>query len=413
MRDFGFNLSHVSLVLCLTAMMASGAFAQWTAEQDQEYIKRFQVMFPPIDSLPDLDAYAAIARYDETFLESKLEAGIVKMPTDSSSLAWGWSYHMMSLNEMYRATGDLKYLRANLRVIRAVIDRRDDRQGVALWTGKTATAWGSNLYSGRGRCVFAVHTGMITYPMFDFLALAGSNPEFKKELGAESSTIRTIAGEAIAWHDRQWREGPEAGEGHYIGMDQEPVLEGIPLPGNRLSAMGRAMWTSWKLSGNTVHRDRALDIGRYIKHRLSKGEDGALYWPYALPVKPATETVRKEAIAAEDVSHGILTMSLPIMLAADGQVFSKEDMIRLGKTVKLGFGRLGGGVLLPNVNGNPGSGPGNIQSTARWLALTPFAPDTYGIISQFYLRNIPEPSPLDLALLIQHRPKEAVTSTEP
>ncbi len=402
------SLVPIPCIIGLLMGLSSDTFAQWSPEQDQDYIKRFHEKFKPVSPAPKLDDYANPARYDALYLGEPLKADIIKMGTDSSSLAWGWSYRMISLNEMYRHTRDPKYLQAHLEIIRAVIERRDDKQGVKLWTGKIATAWGSGAYAERGRAIFAVHTGVITHPIFDCLSLIKQEPhllkELRDELGDEFDTMRIAAEEAIAWHDRQWREGPAKDEGYYIGMDQEQGLEGKPLPGNRLSAMGRALWASWKLSGNTIHRDRALAIGRYIRNRISLGEDGAWYWSYALPSEPVSGIVKKDAIPGEDISHGALTMALPMILAAEGQVFNASDMARLGKTATQGFGRLGNGVLLAVVNGDPAPGPGNVQLPARWLQLTPFAPETYRIISEHYLNYIPTPGPLDMALLIIYRP---------
>ena len=173
----------------------------------------------------------------------------------------------------------------------------------------------------------------------------------------------------------------------------------------RLSAMGRSLWYAYKLTGEDVYRERALAIGRYIKHRLIPGPDGAYYWSYWLPLEPVTASIPKEEVNAEDVSHASLTMSLPILLAGENQVFSEADMRRLGKTVTEGFARLNNGVLFGTVNGNPGSNTDVVQIPGRWLRLTPFAREVYPRIADFYLNYQEKPGPLGLALLLRYKPE--------
>ncbi|RJP23042.1 MAG: hypothetical protein C4527_20880 [Candidatus Omnitrophota bacterium] len=381
-------------------LASSFASAQWSQEEDAAYAKRFHERFPQVSQPLAMKDYATPARYDELFMGEKLESALQELSNDTGSIAWGWSYRMMSLNEMFHATGDERYLQANVKAIQKILAARDDAKGIKLWTGKIAPAWGSDKYAERGRAIFAVHTGMITYPMFDCLLLAG-----KEKIGNEFDVILNMAQESLAFHDPQWRDGPGEGEGHYVGLDQENVMEGKPLPGNRLSAMGRALLFSWKVSGNRQYYERALALGRYIKNRLTLAADGAYYWPYWLPLEPVTQPEAKESINGEDISHGSLTMSLPILLASDKQVFSHEDMLRLGDTVTKGFARLDNGILFGDVTGNPKSNPALAQLPARWLLLTPFVQDVSPRISTFYLHYQPTPGPLDLALLLRYAVK--------
>jgi hypothetical protein len=375
--------------------------AQEPTGEDAKYVARFLDKHKKVQPAPLLDAYATVARYDKDFLGDNLAKALQNVSNDQGGIAWGLAYRMMSLNEMYRVTRDTKYLAANLNCIRAVIAVRDDKRGVKLWAGAIAPAWGSDKYAERGRAVFAVHTGMITYPILDFLLQAKGNPDSLSKLGDEYQTILTAAEEALAYHDRQWRDGPLEGEGHYIGMDQEYACDGKPLPGNRLSSMGRALWLSWKVTGNTTHRDRARALGFYIKRRLTPAPDGAYYWPYWLPLDPVKPASR-ESVSGEDSSHAALTLALPILLASEGEVFDEADMKRLGHTVLDGFGRLGGGILLGDITGKPGSSPDYVSTPVKWLPLAKYVPKVRDRIVAFYLNYQASPGPLDLALLLRH-----------
>lgn len=395
----------VALVTVTAAVLAAGscipAHGQWAATEEAAYVERFEERFPRVSRVPSIEEYASPARYDELFMGELYREGLEELESDASRIAWGWSYRMLSLNEMYRSTGDAKYLEANLEGIRKVIALRDDRVGIPLWTGEIVPAWGSAKYARRGRAVFAVHTGLITHPMLDFLLLA---EEARITLPkAEAAAILLAAEEALSVHDRQWRDGPADGEGHYVGLNQEDSLEGKSLPGNRLSAIGRALWISWKFTGNDVHRRRAIALGRYIRNRLTPAPDGAYYWSYRLPDKPVEGTAKKEAIRGEDVSHGALTMALPFLLASEGEVFTVEDMKRVGKTLQQGFGRLGDGILFGDVTGHPNSSPSLAQGPARWLPLCEFVPEVYDPIATFYVNYRPNPGPHDITYLIRYR----------
>jgi len=388
----------LSLVFVLVGV---SSFAQ--SPEDADYIKRFHERYPKVDPAPTLEEYATAARFDERFLGEKLDESleiIRAKANDQGNLAWGIAYWMIAYNEMYRHTGDVKYLVANRRAIEAVLSVRDDKQGVKLFTDETATAWSSDKYAKRGRAVFGVHTGMLVYPMLDWLLLVKEKPEVLSPESEAYATIRKEALEALAWHDRQWKNGPADDEGYYIMMNQEDNLDGKVKPGNRLSALGRALWAAYKLTGDEQHKDRAVRMGKYIKNRLSIGPDGAYYWEYWLPEAPPTNPVDPKTIKGEDSSHAQLTASFPLMLARDGEVFTQEDVHRFGLTVQHGLARLGNGILLGSVSGDPKYEPSYVSSPDGWIFPACTIPEAKAQLISFYLNYQPKPAALDLAALI-------------
>jgi hypothetical protein len=380
-------------------------------EPDQPYAERFVKAFPANAHVPTIEEYATQKRFDEQFLGDALDKTLTGINNDSAGIAWGISYLMMALNEMYQATGDLKYLHAMRKATAAVLDCRDDKRGVQLFTGQTAPIWSCLKYSERGRCAYAVHTGIITYPILDFLRLAASNSDMRTELGSEYDEMVRLIGQSLDFHDRQWSDGPNPGEGYYFGMDQEPSMDGKVIPANRLSSMGRALWLSSKLTNNTSHRNKAMRIARFIKNRLSRNtECDAYVWPYSLsrediPVEADGPGLKQRIGRGEDISHGSLTVSFLIMAANDGEIYSTTDMARFGRTVTRLIAPRNDGVLFSQIDGDQSSSPDKdlLSIPSRWLHLTPYCPEVYTRIQTYMLNYEPNPQPLDLALLLRYR----------
>ncbi|NUM56195.1 MAG: hypothetical protein HUU46_21350 [Candidatus Hydrogenedentes bacterium] len=402
-----FGLSPFAIVFAL-AVLSAPAQPPAPSPEDAQYIKKFREHYPKVEPAPTLAEYATAARFDDRFLGAKLDESIEIIKSkgnNQGNLAWGIAYWMIGYNQMYRNTHDPKYLDANLRCAETVLSVRDDKQNVQLFTGEIATAWSSDKYAKRGRAVFGVHTGMLVYPMLDFLVLVKERPEVLASDSDRYATIKKEALEALAWHDRQWRNGPADDEGHYIMMNQEDNLDGKVKPGNRLSALGRAIWTAWKLTGDEQYKDRALRMGRYIKRRLAIGPDGAYYWPYWLPEGLPENPVDPKEIKGEDSSHAQLTISFPLMLAQDNEVFTQDDVKMLGVTVRNGIARLSAtpetmGVLLGSVTGDTNFAPSYVSSPDGWIIPALTNPEAKESLLAFYLDYQPNPAALDLAALI-------------
>lgn len=394
----------VLMVMMLACAYGAGAAqAENTAPQDpdQGYVEQFLEKNPLVENPPELTEYATAARYDERYLGEYLDKQLKNVSNDNGGIAWGLAYYMISLNEMRRATNERKYLEANRRCVNAVMDATDDKRGKTLWTGRVVPAWGCDKYAQRGRAVFAVHTGIIVAPILEFLQLAKKDDAFLAELGAEYAAILQGALVALAVHDRQWRDGPGPGEGHYIGLDQEDVLENKPLPANRLNAMGWALWRAWEITGDTQHRDRAVALGHYFRNRLTLS-DGAYYWPYSLPEKAIAPGTAEGDPPGEDTSHGGLTMTLVYALADAEQVFDTEDMRRFARMVTQGLARRGDGILISRINGEAGLSPDYIGAPSKYLPLARVNAEVRDRIVPYYLRYRPNPAPIELAHLLRY-----------
>lgn len=383
-------------VLIFVLVFAATSFAA----TDAGYIAKFDAAFPKRSETITLDQLATPKIYDRRFLNEDLDAAIHNLTNDGGPLAWGASYRMLSLNEMYRATSDVKYLRANLRLISAVMAARDDRTGTENFKGEVLPAWGAGHYSSRGRTVFLVHTGMIAYPILDAISLARHSENVPRQLKAQFEAMLGPIVASVKLHDRQWKEDSN-GEGYYIGMDEESVMEGRVQPANRLSAMGRALWIAWLLTHDEQYHHKCVAMGLYIKHRLTLGNDGAYYWPYRLPDNPTTRPASRQSVKGEDDSHGALTVAFPIMLADAHEVFDEIDMKRFGATFVHGIARTDG-VLFGDVTGSANSVPDRAKAPARWIRLAPYAGEIKKPILNFYLTRQKPLNPIETALLIRY-----------
>lgn len=369
---------------------------------DQVYRERFEKQFPPLAAPADARSYLAIERYEGLFMRQWLCSEPEGISNERGELAWSLAQYMISLNEMYEATRDPKYLRANLGCARAVLEARDDVRGDTLWTGDVAPVWGSSKYSADGRSAHLVHTAQIAIPILKMLWLIRESKLEDVISAAESDSIAALLRESLDFDGWRWRNGPGEGEGYY--KEDSPTAPG-PQPANCLASMSEALWWSWKLTGNAGHHERALALARFIKNRLVLGPEGEYLWPHDLPLRFSPEKGYPRGIPYEDIGHGGLLVSLAVLLATQGEVFEAADLERFGETVLKGFSRLGEGVLLGRIDGTARSAPNSVRNSALWLRLCPFSPEVYDRISAFYLTYVKHPVPLDLALMIRYAPE--------
>ncbi len=119
----------------------------------------------------------------------------------------------------------------------------------------------------------------------------------------------------------------------------------------------------------------------------------------------ARKTNTCEARVIQPADHGQLTIAFPLLLARDGEVFTREDVEHLGLTVCHGLGRLGGGVLLGSVTGDPKFAPSYVSNPEGWIVPACTNAAAKDMLIAFYLNYQPAPSALDLATRIALKAK--------
>lgn len=242
--------------------------------------------------------------------------------------------------------------------------------------------------------IFAVHTGMITLGMVNFVRLVyetptlRANPRYK----AKADEYLTAVEEAIAVHDWEWREDGR-GFGYYVWPKGQPAqFDGSELPANQFLAPARTLSQLAVITGNPSYRDRTAKMARTFKNDLRVDAGGAYiwsYWPtwgriyqgYMKTGNPESDVSLYRptyccARQIEDISHGHIDVdfaALAFRNHLDAQLFNGEDMARLARTFTQN-------VLTTRANGSPTvwsnvNGAGVKESlvwevlSAGWMAL--------------------------------------------
>ena len=139
------------------------------------------------------------------------------VPADGGQLAWGESYLLAALVEMFAVSHDPGHA-ASVVAIGDWLDRgRDDRNGRRdEIRQRVLPAWSSERYSKGQRYTWAVHTGMIAAPLARFAAIVRSDPTLRARWGTEADRLLRVAEEAVAPFDEDFRSGPGPDEGHLV-----------------------------------------------------------------------------------------------------------------------------------------------------------------------------------------------------
>ncbi|WP_018708374.1 hypothetical protein [Siminovitchia fordii] len=268
--------------------------------------------------------------YDDLYIKSSWS--IKNFPQQGKQFkgheyAWGWSYVANSLMEMYKATGDEKYLGLLVPQIEYVFSQTDEKLKIESFTnsGLYLPAWSDGGYYTKGRFnyTYPVHTGMIIIPVLRFVNIVNEDNIMKYKESA--SKFLKESGRALAIHNQpgMWRDISQT-EGFYYG---HPYGEGVVSEANKIGVPNRifaylaACGLYDKLSGEGKYTNRIEKSLRYFKNSLVKydKEHDSYYWSY---------WDNHNAQNWEDISHGELTTYGIYLLHEEAgfKVFSQKEM---------------------------------------------------------------------------------------
>lgn len=195
------------------------------------------------------------------------------------------------------------------------------------------------------KMIFAVHTGMITYPIADFARTVLSSPWLRRRYRSVATRYADACEAAVAVHDREWRDN-DRGEGWYASARGMPVpyADGTEQPANQFLALGRTAQQLAAVSENRVHAGRARKMARTFRNELTVDPGGAYTWHYWLSWGRVYNGWTKAddvseyrlsysgARQIEDISHGHLDIDFAVRAFWDHAGFDGLDMVRFART---------------------------------------------------------------------------------
>ncbi len=238
------------------------------------------------------------------------------------NIAWGPAYQMAALVEMLNVTRDSKYAEQFVRLGDWVAAARDDRHALRDEVrGGSFPAWSTTGYSEGKRYIWAVHTGTIAAPLARFAAIVRHDPALQSRWQKEADRLLQVAEAAVAVHDAEYRDGPQADEGYVYC----PYLK-KPLPLNMQNALAQTWLAIDDANRTAKYSQQVKRLAQFTRNRLRPMEDGSYVWAYWPPLE-GTDT------SAEDISHAAGNLNFMLRCQEHGIVFQREDVARLEKTL--------------------------------------------------------------------------------
>lgn len=298
---------------------------------------------------------------------------------DYANYDWAESYAMQAYMAILKATGDEKYAIKLNDHIGTVLDHRNSvsRDKYDIVFGQFTPTWAK--LSGKGdngvdkHYSWLVSTGMLTYPMADFVRFITDRPEIEFSDTTVNDYLQAVE-EAVALYDGDWIqydmpvwEGyyklSDAADFTYLNDVSDPKpgnRAGYPLPLNMQNALGRTLIVLSRIGiigpeRRAEYENKASRLARFLKNRLEYLPEtdsyrfGYAYHRYGREVDGHYHYGEYHYGAPiEDINHASLSVDFArlcfenaIRDAAGQLVFTEKDMIRLANifTRKIYSGR--------------------------------------------------------------------------
>lgn len=263
--------------------------------------------------------------------------------------------------------------------------------------------------------IFAVHTGMITYPIASFIRVVRKTPALRNNptYAAKAAEYLPVVRDAIAVHDEEWQES--GGEGYYQWTKGTPLpYDGIVQPVNQSTALGRTLLELARATGAEPYVSRATKMARMFHNQLIEHADRTFiwhYWPtfakiwegYDQTGSPETDlsiyTPRYRsgsggARQIEDTSHGAISVDFAALAYESGIVFRYDDLVRLARTFTQNLATYdadGIATVFTRVDGTSVAPSGQYLQAPRWMAVNPWDTDLHAHCRAIYDARAPEP----------------------
>jgi hypothetical protein len=287
---------------------------------------------PPPSAVLGTGPVSNLARYEQE-LASVNEGRWFSQDNNETGtlLGWGESYVMTSLVQLFEKTGDVRYLDHLAEHADSVLAQRDSARHVKDYRGLELPCWRSVAYTAKPYC-FAVHTGMIAYPLVELAVNVKRSPSLGTHVTYDGKTLADKAAiyiqagiDAAKVHDDEWRNNG-ADKGHYVFRPDATFYAqaGKVQPYNQMNGLGLVHVALAEATGDATHRDRARRLANTFLSgmKLDAATDSYTwnYWSVGTP-------------KVEDVSHAALNLFFAWRAAESDIVFGDRHLDRLTRTV--------------------------------------------------------------------------------
>ncbi|GAA3778499.1 hypothetical protein GCM10022225_78010 [Plantactinospora mayteni] len=263
--------------------------------------------------------------------------------------------------------------------------------------------------------IFAVHTGMITYPIASFVRIVRQSPSLLKNrrYRAKAAEYLDAVRAAVAVHDWEYREN-DNGEGYLIWPKGQPLAwDGCEQPINQSLALGQTLVELAITTGNPAYRNKVKAMAKMFARQLTVDAGGAYtwhYWPtgghvyegFTRTGSPDTDIslFTPEPVGGrgykqfEDISHGAIGVEFAVRAFRAKLGFSGLDMTRFARTFTQNVATTddtGQPATRTTVAGT-GLGAASVaQQVPRWMQATPWDAGVHAHSLALYNRYQPTP----------------------
>lgn len=227
--------------------------------------------------------------------------------------------------------------------------------------------------------VFAVHTGMVAFPLAKYARMVLQSPRLGKgPRRKRAMALLDAVRQSVAFHDNEYAVRAD-GSGDYVWPKGAPIpFDGTIQPYNQSQGLGQVLVELYRATRDQRYRTKIVALLKSYRAGLTLGTDGAYVWPYWPPYSqlyagyPKTAGISEytpsypAARQIEDISHAAISLEfvyaayeagIDTGLAADVQRFTAtftKKVIRSATEVWL------------RVDGTADAVPANAVQCARW-----------------------------------------------
>lgn len=252
--------------------------------------------------------------------------------------------------------------------------------------------------------IFAVHTGMITYPIASFVRLVAGSPVLRRRYRRKATEYLQACREAAAVHDWEYRDD------HLIWPKGQPLpYDGCEQPINQSVGLGQTLVELAIATGDRGYRAKVAALGRMLAGQLTTDAGDAYvwhYWPagghiydgFTKTGDPDTDLSiftpsGGPARQFEDISHGAIDVEFAVRAFRAKLAFTGHDMERIARTFTQNVATTDADLpaLHTTVGGGAIGGASVAAQAPRWMQVAPWDPQVHAHCLALYNRYQPTP----------------------